>query len=408
MKDRAVVHLNFVGFRAAVAAAKDRTLRGRPFVVAGSTGGRALALDCSPEAIQEGVMPGTALAVAERNIKGLLVLPPDPPSYAAMNREFERIADSYAPAWENDGAGNLFFDITGTTGLYGPPNDASSRLLRIILEETGICPAAAVAGNKLVAKVATRTIRPKGLIQVQAGTEADFLAHQDIRTLPGMGPALLRTAAATGIREIGEIAALSGGEALALFGKRGPQLRDLALGIDGSPVSGKGGERRISHQADFAEDVLEETVIQGAIEALAETGGFELRRDKLGAAHITLIVMYADGVRAEGREQGKRLYVLDRDIAAAGARIYRRVGARRVRVRSVALVLEGLMPLGYAVDLFEPEGEGKERRIQEAADKLRSRYGLGAVTRGLVLVASNKQVGLGSDSSSCVMFSMLV
>jgi DNA polymerase-4 len=376
-----VLHLNIVGFRAAVAAARDKDLRGRPFVVAGSSGGRALALDCSPEAVREGILPGTALAVAERKIKGLIVLAPDPPAYSMMNRELERIAGIYAPVWENDRAGNLFLDITGTTGLFGPPVDASSRLMRVILEDTGLCPAAAVAGNKLVSKVATRTIRPRGLIQVQAGTEAEFLAHQDIRILPGMGPGLLRTAAVTGLREIGELAALSEGEALALFGRRGPPLRSMAWGIDGSRVEGPGGERRITQQADFSEDLIDETMILGAIETLAEQGGFAMRRDKLGAPVITLATVYADGVRVAGQERGKRLYVLDRDIAAAGLRIYRKTALRRIRVRSVGLALEGLLPLGYEADLFEAAGEAKNRKLQEAVDAIQSRYGVGAIQR---------------------------
>jgi DNA polymerase-4 len=137
MKNRAIVHLNMVGFKAAVAAAKDRSLRGRPFVVAGANNGRALALDCSPEAVKEGVMPGTALALAERKIPGLEVLPLDIRAYGAMNKELERIAALYAPAWENDGAGNLYLDITGTTGIFGPPADAASRILRAVGEETG-------------------------------------------------------------------------------------------------------------------------------------------------------------------------------------------------------------------------------------------------------------------------------
>jgi DNA polymerase-4 len=393
MRERAVVHLNIVGFKAAVAMAKDKTLRGRPFVVAGSTGGRALALDCSPEAIKEGITPGMALALAERKIKGLLALPPDIPAYEAMNKELERLASGFAPAWENDRAGNLYLDITGTTFIYGPPADASSRLLRAIFEETGIYPAAAVAINKLVSKVATRTIRPAGLIQVQAGTEAEFLSHQDIRILPGMGPGLLRTATVTGLREIGDIAALSEGEAAGLFGRQGSHLRSMALGVDSSRVEGNGGERRITQQADFAEDVIDETAVLGAIEALADQGGFEMRRDKLGAGMVSLVVVYADGVKAAGREKGKRLYVLDRDIAAAGRRVYRKAAVRRIRVRSVGLALEGLMPLGYAADLFEPETEMKGRRLQEAVDAIQHRYGAGTVTKGLVLAASAFQGG---------------
>jgi DNA polymerase-4 len=75
---RAVCHLNIVGYRAAVATVKDRELSGRPFVITGATGGRSLVLDLSPEAMKEGISPGMALAAAERKVKDLTVLPPDP------------------------------------------------------------------------------------------------------------------------------------------------------------------------------------------------------------------------------------------------------------------------------------------------------------------------------------------
>jgi DNA polymerase-4 len=59
-------------------------------------------------------------------------------------------------------------------------------------------------GNKLVCKMASRAIRPVGLIQIQAGTEAVYLVHQDIGLLPGRGRlGLLRMAAVTRFREIG-------------------------------------------------------------------------------------------------------------------------------------------------------------------------------------------------------------
>ena len=170
MRERAITHLNIVGFKAAVAAVKDTSLIGRPYIIAGSNGGRSLALDCSPEAVKQGVTPGMALAVAEKRVSDLLVLQPDPPAYDVMNSEIEKIAEQYAPVWENDRTGNLYLDITGTTTIFGTPADCSSRILRDIVEKVNIRPAAAVACNKLVSKVATRTIKPTGLIQVHAET----------------------------------------------------------------------------------------------------------------------------------------------------------------------------------------------------------------------------------------------
>ena len=114
---RAVCHLNIAGYRTAVATAKDRGPAGRPFVITRATDGRTLVLDLSPEVMKEGIRSG--MVAAEQNIKGLMVLPPDPATCETMHRELERIAAVYAPAYESDKQGNL--DLTGTAGLFGLP-----------------------------------------------------------------------------------------------------------------------------------------------------------------------------------------------------------------------------------------------------------------------------------------------
>ena len=203
-----------------------------------------------------------------------------------------------------------------------------------------------------------------------------------------MGQKLLRTAAITGIKEIGELAALSVTQALALFGKQGAILRSMALGIDNSPVDSRNGARRILQQADFMADTIDEPVIRGCIEALAGYAGLLMRRDKLGSGLLKLVVVYSDDMRAEGQEKPKRQLVLDRDIASTADRIYKRIVVRRIRVRSIGLSLEGLMPLGYEPDLFEPETDMKNRFLQEAVDTIQNRYGVGKITKGLALAAS--------------------
>jgi DNA polymerase-4 len=354
-----------------------------------------LVLDLSPEALREGIQPGMALAVAERRVKDLPVLAPDPPAYALANTVLEKIAAMYAPVYENDQFGNLYLDLTGTTKIFGPALDCASRILREMLEQMGMRPAAAVAGNKLIGKIATRTIRPTGLIQVQAGTEAEFLSHQDLRLLPGMGPGLLRTAAVTGLREIGEAAALTDEEALALFGKFGRRLRDMARGIDDSPVEpGNLGERIIEEHLDFAEDTEDFTVIRGGIRHIAEYAGIEMRGKKWGTAAVMLTTEYADGVRARGQEKQKRLCVTDRDIAAAAERIYGKTVARRLRIKSITLALADLRPLGWVPDLFEIAEDAKQRKLQEAADTIRNKYGFDRLTTGTVLAASRQGIGV--------------
>jgi DNA polymerase-4 len=217
-----------------------------------------------------------ALALAERKATDLVTVDPDPAAYRNCSLAVEKIASRYAPAFQSDTRGNWYLDITGTTGLFGTPVDCASRVLKEIALDTGLYPAAATAGNKLVGKVATRTIRPTGLIHIRQGDEAVFLAHQDIRLLPGLGPSLLRTLAATGFREIGELAVLGDGEALALFGRRGLMLRDTARGMDDSRVfhtADGEGPGPIERWLDFEEDVIDFEVIRGALAYLTENAG---------------------------------------------------------------------------------------------------------------------------------------
>jgi len=73
--------------------------------------------------------------------------------------------------------------------------------------------------------------------------------------------------------------------------------------------------------------------------------------------------------------------------------VFKKTAVRRIRVRSIGLSLEGLVPLGFQPDLFEPETERKDRKLQEAVDLIQDRYGVGKVTRGLTIAAPPKNDG---------------
>jgi len=387
---RAIAHLNIIGFRAAVAGLFDSSLKGRPFVIAGRVGGQAVAMDVSPAALKEGIQYGMPLSSGQRLVKNLKVIPPDPLSCSKINSIIENIISRYAPVWQNDGAGNIYLDLTGTKRIFGPASDCICHIQNEISDNIKIDAAAAAGTNKLVCKVASRTIRPEGLIEVRSGEEAGFLSHQDITLLPGLGSSLMKTIRVTGFREAGELAALSDSEALSLFGRKGILLRDSARGIDDSPVA-PSHSRVIESCADFSQDVLDETVIKGSIASISEHSGIQMRRDKLGAYNIKFSAVYADGVSAEAGEKKKNLLVMDKDIIKAAFNLYQKSALRRVRIRSISVSLENFSPLGYEPDLFESEAETKSRRLQEAADKIQNRYGAGKVTRGIVLAASNKE-----------------
>jgi DNA polymerase-4 len=191
-----------------------------------------------------------------------------------------------------------------------------------------------------------------------------------------------------GLREIGSLAALTDEDARALLGKRGLALRDAARGQDDSRVQAGGlQEKSVRRRLDFAAEALDSGVIRGAIFAVAEDAGWELRREGLAAGRLKLSVSYADGGREEAEERLRPALNLDAQLGAAGLRAYARAGVRRVRVRGLGLSLSELAPASRELELFGEEGFSRMERLQGGLDAARRRYGLGSVKRAATLVA---------------------
>lgn len=388
-----VVHLNVVDFQAAVAVARDRSLAGRPLAIAGGSG-RAAVLAVSPAARAEGLSVGMPLSVAERRVPGLVVLPPDPGACARAEEGMAAIASRYAPLVQDDSGGHLFLDLAGTERLFGAAVDCAVRIRDEIRDGLSLDATAAIARNKLVAKVAARSVRPDGIACVRSGDEAGFLSPQDAALLPGVGPAIGRVLSVAGIYRIGELAALSDAEALALFGPRGRALRDAALGLDSGAVAPGGlGGRSFARVLDFEADEIDSGRIRAALVSAVEDAGLAMRQALLAAGRVRVALRYADGASSEANDRPGSPLTLDRDLVAAADRAFAAAATRRVRLRGLGLELSGLAPARREPDLFSPEGPGRQERLQAAVDAARGRYGPGSVTVACALAPAS---GLGS------------
>lgn len=175
--ERAIIHLNVADFAVAVERGIDRRLDGRPVIIAPAGAARAVVYDMSEEAFRAGVRKGLTLSRAVRLCRDACVLSPRPERYEQAMRALLEHALPCSPrveAGEHDG--HLFIDATGTGRLFGPAVDLAWRLQRRIRAELGLSPIWSVAPNKLVAKVATRLVKPEGEYIVAAGEEEPFLA----------------------------------------------------------------------------------------------------------------------------------------------------------------------------------------------------------------------------------------
>ena len=395
MSTGTILHVNVVGFMAALEEILDTTLRGRPFVIANRAASRAVVLDISREAHREGVRRGMLLAQAARVLTGLVVREPRVDLYASANQALGRICQCYSPCVEIAGSGHVFMELAGTSGLNGSPEDVSQKIRRAIFSQTGLRPVLALSGSKTVSKVATRVFRPAGFIALSPWEEDQLMLHQPVSFLPGVGVILSQRLNLLGIREIGDLAKLSNAEARAL-GPRGPELAARARGVDYLPVDPEPPERRTERGAIvFEPDVVDPELIRPRLELLASKLAYSLRRQGLGARRVHVQLFYTDGLSGSAYTKSSNILVRDDEIVHLACESFFRARTRRVRVRRISVELSSLSPAGPELDLFEPT-ETRLALLQSALDKVRTRYGFPTVFRATILIG-NRAGSTGSD-----------
>src|SRR5258708_24718728 len=144
------------------------------------------------------------------------------------------------PAVEPISMDEAFVDVAA--GLSGGIDARSvtalgARLKADIRARSGLTASVGAGTSKLIAKIASDSRKPDGLVVVPPGQERALLDPLPVRALWGIGPASAERLRQAGVTTVGELAALPLDRLVALFGAgRGGGLHELARGLDARPV----------------------------------------------------------------------------------------------------------------------------------------------------------------------------
>lgn len=391
MRERSIIHLNVADFAVAVERVVDSRLRKRPVIIAPEGATRAAVYDMSDEAYQNGVRKGMALRRALRYCRDAAVLSPHPDRYERSMTALLKHALPFSPFIEmTDHNGHLFVDATGTGKLFGPPPDVAWRIRKIIRAEMGLDPIWSVAPNKLVAKVATRVVKPTGEYIVRAGDEEAFLGPLPIHLIPGIEQNDLKCFYEFNLARACQVARLSMAQLDVVFGRRSQDLYAAVRGIDPSPVLSAGQKRplvRADHE--FGNDTNDVTVVKGALYRLIEQAGADLRKRRTAARRVGIILDYSDGGRIIRQATANPATANDFFLFAVAKLALKRAWTRRVRIRHLRLVCDRLIYPPAQLTLFsEYEKEKKIRdNLVSTLDLIRRRFGSSAIRVGQTLAA---------------------
>ena len=388
---RAIIHINIADFAVAVERVVDRRLEGRPVIIAPKGSARATVYDMSEEAYQHGVRKHMALKRALRLCRDARTLSPHPDRYERAMQALLKQALPYSPLIEGgDRDGHLFVDVTGTSRLFGPPIDVAWRMSRHVKTGLGLSPIWSVAPNKLVAKVATRLVKPMGEYVVGEGEEQSILAPLPIWFVPGIEQDDLLKLRELNLSTVSQVAALCLAHLQVPFGKRAMFMYESVRGVDNSPVLPVGKEHplvKVDHE--FSEDTNDRVMLERVLYRMTEDVGRKLRRQQLAARRISITLDHSDGMRRARQFAAKPATANDLTLYRLARQALFLAWTRRVRIRHMRLVCDGLVFPPAQLALFpEPRKEKqKQDNLVTALDRIRDRFGQDMIRVGRTLTA---------------------
>ena len=374
---RDILHVDADAFFASVEQALDPRLRGKPVIVGGNANDRSVVASASYPARAFGVRSAMPTAQARRLCPNAVFLPGNFKAYREFSERVRELLLRFTPLVEAASLDDFYLDFTGCRPLHGRPLQAAERMKSLVRAETGLSVTAAVAANKLVARVASDLAKPDGLLEVWRGCEAAFLRPLPVGLLPGVGPGAEETLRQLNLLTIGQLAEIPPTALKEMFGAWGVALGERARGRDDSPVTAQAGRpKSIGRESTFSQDTSDRAEVRAMLYSLTERAARQLREEGLLARCVTVKVRYADFRTVTAARTLPALTDQDKLFYEIALEQVERLMARRMRVRLVGVTLSALVALHERQgDLFAETEFQRRRRFYRGLDKLRDRFG---------------------------------
>ena len=383
---RKILHLDLDAFFCAVEELKDPSLTGKPFAVGGSADRRGVISTCSYAARKFGVHSAMPTGQAFKLCPQLILISGIHKEYSAKSKEVMEIVHQLTGLVEQISVDEAFMDVTD---LPEDGETIAKRLQADVLEKTRLPCSIGVATNKLVAKIATDTGKslsktggyPRAILVVPPGGEADFLAPLPVKAMWGVGPKMEKALNDAGMVTIGDIARRPKGELERCFGKYGYELHDHALGIDDRPITLEREAKSISQETTFAKDTNDPIFLRQTLKDLSAHVGYSLRQEGYCARVIRLKIRWSDFTTHTRQVSLAQPTDQDGVIYSKVESLFKSIWESEKPVRLIGVGGADLVETLHQMSLWETPTE-KERRLLEALDGLREKYGKGTVKRG--------------------------
>jgi DNA polymerase-4 len=375
-KARIIAHFDLDAFFVSVECLSNPSLKGIPLLVGGSRE-RGVVAACSYEARKFGIHSAMPMATAMRLCPHATVIGGNRGEYSKYSRQVTEIIAAHAPVFQKASIDEFYLDLSGME-KYFDPFQWTIELRQKISDHTRLPISFGLAGNKMVAKIATDEAKPNGYLQIPAGREKQFLGPLKLSKIPGVGEQTFKILQGMGLSTIRDLAAIPASEMEKKLGKYGLELWNKSQGQDESEVVAYREAKSISTENTFEENIADQDFLDAELVRMTERVGYELRQDNMTAGCIAVKIRYPN-FETTSKQISIPYTFYDDEFIPKAKELFRQLYRQGEPVRLLGVRLSELTDEAMQTNLFE--NLEKKTELYKAIDDLKNKFGRGSITK---------------------------
>ena len=372
---RIIAHFDLDSFFVSVEILNNPSLKDKPVIVGGRE--RGVVAACSYAARKFGIHSGMPSKKAFQLCPHLIVANGSRGEYSKYSRWVTNIIASKAPLFEKASVDEFYIDLTGMEKFFNPLQ-WTINLRQQIIDETCLPISFGMAGNKMMAKMATNEAKPNGYLQVPFGKEKEFLAPLPVNKIPGVGEHTHEVLKAMGIRTICDISKRHIEELEDRLGKWGVDLWYKSQGIHNGEVLQYHEAKSVSSENTFEENKTDIPLLMSELVRLTEKIAFELRQDGKVAGCAAVKIRYHD-FETTSRQTTVPYTCADDEIIPVVKELFQKLYRKGEPVRLLGVRLSELTNEAIQTNLFDDVE--RKSGLYKAIDNVKNRFGKYSLTR---------------------------
>ena len=400
--DRIILHCDLNCFYASVELLSHPDLREIPTAVCGDpTSRHGIILAKNEPAKRFGVQTAETIWQARKKCPGLVLLPPHHALYREYSQRVNAIYETYTDLVEPFGIDESWLDVTGSLHLFGGDAKALADTLRArVRQELGLTLSVGVSFNKIFAKLGSDYKKPDATTVISRENWKSIVWPLPVGSLLFVGSAAQKLLGQYGIRTIGQLAGCRQEMLESLMGKLGRQLSEYANGLEQESVRSRFARepvKSVGNSSTFPRNLTTEAQVRDGIALLADSVAMRLRHLGLYAGGVQVTIRDPQFHDRSRQTQLTAPTHLMRELAETSLALLHTLWKPPSPVRALTVTAIQLTDGEHTfeqTDLFTaaaaPRKE-KQEKLEAAMDRIRGKYGTGAIAFGSVPLESHEE-----------------